>query len=87
MNYTDVASIPHRSDKSRDRLRMAQKPINPNGGEADVVAVRLPPGCGGRVQEMARRRGMNRSEYLRSVLVPLIEAEYGRPPEVASKAS
>jgi len=46
-----------------------QKPISPEGGEAEHLSIRLPRGWRAAAEQIARQNGMNRSEYIRSLLI------------------
>ncbi len=62
-----------------------QKPISPEGGESERLTIRLPRGCEARIDEVARQRGVTRSEYVRTALLALLDAE--APQEVTTQAS
>ena len=59
---------------------MAQKPITPEGGEAERVTTRLPRGAGTRIEQLARSQGLTRSEYVRALVLAHLE-------EVGAEAS
>jgi metal-responsive CopG/Arc/MetJ family transcriptional regulator len=62
-----------------------QKPISPEGGISERITIRLPRGCGPRIERMARQHGMTRSEYVRTVLLEVLNTE--SPQEVSAEAS
>ncbi len=63
---------------------MAQKPLTASGGEADVIATRLPRGSRARLDALVERRGLTPGEFMRAAVLAAIEdAER----EVDAKAS
>lgn len=52
-----------------------QKSISPEGGEAEQSSIRFPRGWGARIEQAAKRRGMTKSELIRTALEPVLDAE------------
>ncbi len=64
---------------------MAQKPLTASGGEADVIATRLPRGSRARLDKLVKRRGQTTGECVRAAVLDAIEGAEQR--EVDAKAS
>jgi hypothetical protein len=66
---------------------MAQRPLNPEGGKAEKVYARCPRGTNDRVDRLAARMGLSRSEYVRRALDLALAADEQPTKEVAAQAS
>lgn len=61
---------------------MAQRPLTPDGGKAEKLFGAFPRGSAERIDRVAAKHGMSRSELVRIAVLQLVEAE-----EVAAQAS
>lgn len=59
--------------------------ISPEGGQSEQVSIRFPRGWGARIDQIARHRGMTKSELIRAALEPVIATE--DTPQEDTKAS
>jgi len=88
-----LAKIPGHSASARAAAkfasvtRMAQRPLNPEGGEAEKVYARCPRGTNDRVDRLAALMGLSRSDYVRRALDLTMEADEQSTREVAAQAS
>jgi metal-responsive CopG/Arc/MetJ family transcriptional regulator len=60
-------------------------PLTPEGGKAEKLFGAFPRGSAERIDRIAARRGMTRSELMRIAVLQLVEAEESQ--EVAAQAS
>jgi predicted DNA-binding protein len=64
---------------------MSQRALNSNGGKAEKVFARVPDADIDRLNRLAARQGLTRSEYVRRALEAAIAADEAQ--EVAAEAS
>lgn len=64
---------------------MTQKALTPSGGEADVIATRLPRGSRARLDKLVKHQGQTTGGFLRDVIIAAMEDAEKR--EVDAQAS
>src|SRR5512143_373046 len=65
----------HSASQSATLYRMAQKPVDPAGGDSPAIHFRIPARDLQRLERLAARRGVHRTEALRALLVSGLDAE------------
>jgi hypothetical protein len=68
-------TIRARPSRARERYPMGTKPISPDGGRGDFIAARMPRGTEADIDELARNKGLTRSQYVRLTLLAQIEKD------------
>jgi metal-responsive CopG/Arc/MetJ family transcriptional regulator len=61
---------------------MATRPLNPTGGDASIIKARMPDNEIRRLDRAVKRRGIDRSQFIREALAQVLDAE-----EVSASAS
>jgi len=64
---------------------MSMHPLTPEGGRAEKLFGAFPRGSAERIDRVAARHGMSRSEFVRTAVLQLVEQEESQ--EVAAEAS
>jgi hypothetical protein len=61
---------------------MAKQPLHPDGGTSPKIYARIPRNEIARIDQAAKRRGVDRSRFIREALAQVLDAE-----EVSASAS